>query len=195
MNFEQTALPGVLLCHPVVHADDRGCFLETYRRNCFHEAGVLCDFVQENEAYTKKAGTLRGLHYQATPFAQAKLLRVLSGAILDVVVDVHPKSLHFGRSVAVKLAASDRTSLFVPAGYAHGYITLTEDVLVSYKVDRPYAPSAERSVRWNDPTLGIDWGITDPLLSDKDRRAPPLSAVREEDFPAAFLEFSTQTGR
>lgn len=148
--------------------------------------GITRPFVQENEAFTKEAGTIRGLHWQASPHAQAKLLRVLSGVIWDVVADVCPRSPNFGKWVGVTLDARERTSLYIPAGYAHGYVTRTADTLVTYKVDNYYAPQSERSVRWDDPMLAVDWGVSSPTLSVKDAAAPLLSAVRAEDFPINF---------
>ena len=191
MKAVSLGLPGVLLLTPVVHEDDRGFFLESFRADDFLGFGVERPFVQENEAFTKRAGTVRGLHWQASPHAQAKLLRVLSGVIWDVVADVCPTSPNFGRWTGVTLDARKRESLYIPAGYAHGYVTRTENTLVSYKVDRYYSPASERSVRWDDPTLAVDWGVFTPILSAKDAAAPLLSAVRAEDFPEDFVGFST----
>lgn len=192
MKVQSLDLPGVLLLTPTVHEDERGNFLESFRADDFARLGIHCPFVQENEAFTKAAGTIRGLHWQAAPHAQAKLLRVLSGVIWDVVADVCPTSPRFGKWVGVTLDARERSSLFIPAGYAHGYVTRTPDTLVSYKVDRYYAPASERSVRWDDPTLAVRWSADNPILSEKDAAAPLLGAVRTEDFPEDFLFLTSE---
>lgn len=186
MKIESLALPGVLLLTPRVFEDARGTFVETYRQESFAAFGVGQAFVQDNEVYTHRAGTIRGLHYQAAPFAQAKLVRVLAGEIFDVVADVCPTSPTFGRWLGVPLSAQSGSLLYIPAGYAHGYATKTDAVRVSYKVDAPYRPHSERAVRWDDPTLAVDWGVSTPLVSMKDAQAPALSAGRAEDFPAGF---------
>ena len=192
MIVQELDLPGVLLLTPAVHEDARGYFLESFRAEEFARLGIRRPFVQENEAFTKEAGTVRGLHWQASPHAQAKLLRVLSGVIWDVVADVCPRSPNYGKWVGVTLDARNRTSLYIPAGYAHGYVTKTADTLVTYKVDRYYAPQSERSVRWDDPGLSVRWDVTDPILSAKDAAAPLLDAVRAEDFPEDFPPASAQ---
>lgn len=192
MMVQTLDLPGVLLLTPTVHEDARGYFLESFRAEEFARLGIRRPFVQENEAFTVKAGTIRGLHWQAPPHAQAKLVRVLSGVIWDVVADVCPTSPNYGKWVGVTLDARNRTSLYIPAGYAHGYVTKTADTLVTYKVDRYYAPQSERSVRWDDPGLSVRWDVTDPILSAKDAAAPLLDAVRAEDFPEDFPPASAQ---
>ena len=186
MKVQTLDLPGVLLLTPTVHEDARGYFLESFRAEEFARLGIRRPFVQENEAFTKEAGTIRGLHWQAAPHAQAKLLRVFSGAIWDVVADVCPTSPNYGKWVGVTLDARERASLYIPAGYAHGYVTRTENTLVTYKVDRYYAPTSERSVRWDDPTLSVRWKTEHPILSAKDAAAPLLDTVRAEDFPEVF---------
>ena len=188
MKVQSLDLPGVLLLTPAVHEDARGYFLESFRADDFARLGITRPFVQENEAFTKEAGTIRGLHWQAAPHAQAKLLRVLSGVIWDVVADVCPASPNYGKWVGVTLDARERASLYIPAGYAHGYVTRTADTLVTYKVDNYYAPQSERSVRWDDPTLAVRWDTENPTLSAKDAAAPLLESVRAEDFPEDFPE-------
>lgn len=188
MKVQSLDLPGVLLLTPAVHEDARGYFLESFRADDFARLGITRPFVQENEAFTAQAGTIRGLHWQAVPHAQAKLLRVLSGVIWDVVADVCPRSPNFGKWVGVTLDARERASLYIPAGYAHGYVTRTADTLVTYKVDNNYAPQSERSVRWDDQTLAVRWDTANPTLSVKDAAAPLLESVRAEDFPEDFLE-------
>lgn len=186
MIVQELDLPGVLLLTPAVHEDARGYFLESFRAEEFARLGIRRPFVQENEAFTVKAGTIRGLHWQAPLHAQAKLVRVLSGVIWDVVADVCPTSPNYGKWVGVTLDARERASLYIPAGYAHGYVTRTPDTLVAYKVDRYYAPESERSVRWDDPSLSVRWDVVNPILSAKDAAAPLLSSVRAEDFPEDF---------
>jgi dTDP-4-dehydrorhamnose 3,5-epimerase len=168
------ALPEVLLITPKRHGDARGWFVETWSRRTLAEAGVEADFVQDNQAFNAKAGTVRGLHFQAAPHAQAKLVRVLRGAIFDVAAT-------YGRWVGAELTAEGGEQLFVPRGFAHGYATLVDGVELAYKVDGLYAPQCEGGVIWDDPDLGIDWRI-DPaqaITSDKDKVLPRL-----KDLPA-----------
>jgi len=174
------AIPDVLLITPKRHGDARGWFSETWSRKSFADLGVEADFVQDNQAFSARRGTLRGLHFQAAPHPQAKLVRVLRGAIYDVAVDIRPGSDSFGRWVAAELTAERGEQLFVPRGFAHGYCTLTDDCELLYKVDGLYAPQTEGGVAWNDPDLAIPWPLVgDPVLSDKDQRLPRL-----KDMPA-----------
>lgn len=178
MEFVPTALDGVIEVRPRRFGDQRGWFSETYKRDAFADAGITDDFVQDNESFSAPVGTLRGLHYQLPPHAQAKLVRVLRGSILDVAVDIRRSSPTFGRHVAVVLSADEGNQLYVPAGFAHGFCTLDDDVHVVYKVTARYAPETERAIRWDDPALGIDWPGLDgrePVLSDKDAVAPLLA--------------------
>ena len=169
------ALAEVLLITPKRHGDARGWFAETWSRAALAEAGVVADFVQDNQAYNAKAGTLRGLHFQQAPHPQAKLVRVLKGAIYDVAVDVRTGSPTRGRWVGAELTAERGEQLFVPRGFAHGYVTLTDDCELFYKVDGLYAPQTEGGVIWNDPDLAIDWPLKGaPILSDKDKVLPRL---------------------
>lgn len=176
------ALPEVLLITPKRHGDARGWFAETWSRRAFAEAGIDADFVQDNHAYSARKGTVRGLHFQTAPHPQAKLVRVLKGAILDVAVDIRPGSATFGRWVGAELTAAGGEQLFVPRGFAHGYVTRVDDTELAYKVDGLYAPQTEGGVLWNDPDLGVEWGVAagDAVLSDKDRVLPRL-----KDMPAA----------
>jgi dTDP-4-dehydrorhamnose 3,5-epimerase len=177
------ALAEVLLITPKRHGDARGWFAETWSRAALAEAGVVADFVQDNQAYNAKAGTLRGLHFQQAPHPQAKLVRVLKGAIYDVAVDVRTGSPTYGRWVGAELTAERGDQLFVPRGFAHGYVTLTDDCELFYKVDGLYAPQTEGGVIWNDPDLAIDWPLKgEPILSDKDKILPRLKDMAPAQF-------------
>jgi dTDP-4-dehydrorhamnose 3,5-epimerase len=174
MEIRSTALPDVKLLTPRRIGDARGYFCESWSAPRMAAAGLDLGFVQDNESLSARTGTLRGLHYQAPPFAQAKLVRVAKGAIRDVAVDVRRGSPSFGRWVAEELSAENGAQLLVPRGFLHGFVTLTDDTLVLYKVDNPYDAASDGGVRWNNPDLGIDWGLGSaaPILSDKDARAP-----------------------
>lgn len=174
MEVRATTLPDVKILTPYRFGDDRGYFCETWSRARAAAAGIEVSFVQDNESLSVRAGTLRGLHYQASPFAQAKLVRVASGAIRDVAVDARRGSPSYGRWVAEELSAANGTQMLIPRGYLHGFVTLTADTLVIYKVDNPYDATSDGGVLWNDTDLGIDWGVAPEglTLSDKDRRAP-----------------------
>jgi dTDP-4-dehydrorhamnose 3,5-epimerase len=177
------AIPEVLLITPKRHGDARGWFSETWSRKSFADIGVDADFVQDNQAFSSRKGTIRGLHFQQAPHAQAKLVRVLRGAIYDVAVDVRQGSPTYGRWVAAELTAEGGEQLFVPRGFAHGYCTLTNDCELFYKVDGLYAPQTEGGVIWNDPDLAITWPLDgEPVLSDKDKVLPRL----KDTPPAAF---------
>ena len=178
------ALPEVLLITPKRHGDARGWFAETWSRKSLAGAGIDCDFVQDNQAYNAKTGTVRGLHFQTAPHAQAKLGRVLKGAIYDVAVDVRQGSATFGRWVGAKLTAEGGEQLFVPRGFAHGYCTLTDDCELFYKVDGLYAPQCEGGVIWNDPDLAIDWPVAadEAVTSEKDKVLPRLKDMPEASF-------------
>ncbi|MGG5811730.1 dTDP-4-dehydrorhamnose 3,5-epimerase [Falsiroseomonas sp. CW058] len=183
MTARPLGIPGPLLVEVRRFADERGVFAETYSRRDFEAIGIADDFVQDNASLSRQPGTVRGLHFQAPPHAQAKLVRVTRGAILDVAVDLRRGSPHFGRHVAVALVAGDGRALYVPAGFAHGFCTLERDTEVAYKASDFYAPDADGGVLWNDPELGIDWPVAahEAVLSDKDRRLPELHAL-----PVAF---------
>lgn len=176
MKFVPTALPEVVEVRPVRHGDARGWFSEVYRADHLSDAGIDVDFVQDNESFSAPAGTVRGIHYQLDPHPQAKLVRVISGSILDVAVDLRRSSPTFGHHVAVTLSADEANQLFVPAGFGHALMTLEADVRVAYKVSGRYAPECERAIRWNDPALAINWPtVVAPTLSDKDVIAPLLA--------------------
>lgn len=179
MDVLETEIPEVKVLVPKRFGDSRGWFSETWNRRTLAQAGIDLEFVQDNHSLSVPAGTIRGLHFQTPPFAQDKLVRVLRGAILDVAVDLRRASTTFGRHVSVRLDASEGLQLLVPAGFAHGFATIEPDTEVFYKVTNYYSPEHDRGLLWNDPDLGIDWGI-DPervLLSDKDRRQPRLRDI------------------
>jgi dTDP-4-dehydrorhamnose 3,5-epimerase len=180
-RVEKTELEGVLSVLPVRFGDTRGYFSETYNRSTFREIGVTSEFVQDNQSRSRDRATVRGLHFQIPPFAQAKLVRVLRGAICDVAVDIRRASRNYGRNVAVILSAENGQQLFVPAGFAHGYCTLEPDTEVFYKVDAPYSREHERGLSWNDPALTISWPIaeTDAVLLERDRLQPLLADLPE----------------
>jgi dTDP-4-dehydrorhamnose 3,5-epimerase len=184
-NFTVLPLPidGPKLIAPRRFGDHRGFFLETYSARDFAALGIADVFVQDNHSRSAAAGTVRGLHFQRPPVPQAKLLRVLRGAILDVAVDIRRGAPGYGRHVAVELSAENGHMLYVPVGFAHGFCTLTPDVEVAYKVTEFYAPQEERAVLWNDPDLGIAWPVAPEaaLLSERDRAAPRL-----RDLPPPF---------
>lgn len=172
--FEKMRLPEVIRVHPQASGDERGFFMETFKRSEFAAQGIP-DFVQDNHSRSTR-GVLRGLHYQMHPFAQGKLVRVVNGEIFDVAVDLRRDSPHLGDWVAVRLSSENREMLYLPPGFAHGFLALSESADVLYKTTSEYEASADRAVRWSDPRIGIDWPDTgiQPLVSDKDASAPPL---------------------
>lgn len=173
------AIPDVVLLRPARHHDARGWFSETWNLRTFAEAGIDAAFVQDNEVWSRAAGTLRGLHYQLPPAAQGKLVRAVRGRLYDVAVDLRDGSPTFGRHAACTLDAEAGEAVYVPAGFAHGYLTLGPDTLVQYKVTDYWAPECERGIRWDDPVLGIDWPVPvgGPAVGERDRNLPPLSAA------------------
>lgn len=180
MKIESTPLSSVRLIKPNPHRDSRGEFVEVYRENLFKEAGITVHFVQDNISTSKK-GTLRGLHYQLPPASQVKLVMVACGEILDVAVDMRENSPTFGEYFSTKLSAENRHMLFVPTGFAHGFAVLSDEATVYYKCNDYYNHTLERGVSWNDPKLNIDWNISDPILSEKDKKLPFLSDIEEKD--------------
>jgi dTDP-4-dehydrorhamnose 3,5-epimerase len=174
MQIEATGLPDVKLIRPRRVEDARGWFSETFRAQALVDAGVATRFIQDNQSLSRLAGTVRGLHFQTQPFAQAKLVRVLAGAVVDVAVDLRRRSPTFGRHVAVELSAANGLQLLIPEGFAHGFATREPDTMVLYKVSAPYAPAHDAGLRWDDPRLGIDWGLgrLAPVLSARDRELP-----------------------
>ncbi|MBI1365873.1 MAG: dTDP-4-dehydrorhamnose 3,5-epimerase [Alphaproteobacteria bacterium] len=174
MEVKSLAIADVKLITPKRFADDRGYFCETYNERAFQSAEIRPRFVQDNQSLSRKKGTVRGLHFQAPPHAQAKLVRVLRGSILDVAVDARKASPTFGEWVAAELSAANGAQLFVPAGFLHGFVTLEPDTEVAYKVDAYYDRAADGAVKWDDPELAIDWGIDSgaAIVSEKDAAAP-----------------------
>lgn len=181
MRCIETSIPGVVIIEPRVFEDPRGFFMETYHREKFAEAGIRCDFVQDNHSRSRR-GTLRGLHYQLRQ-PQAKLCRVVRGEVLDVVVDIRRGSPTFGKWTTVVLSADNRREIFVPRGFAHGFAVLSDTADFVYKCDDFYLPGDEKGILWNDPELGIEWSIEAPILSEKDRVNPRLSELPAEDLP------------
>jgi dTDP-4-dehydrorhamnose 3,5-epimerase len=183
MQVLDTALPEVKLIQPVRHGDVRGYFSEVYRADVLRRAGIDIDFVQDNQSMSAPVGVLRGLHFQTPPMAQAKLVRVIAGSIVDVAVDIRWGSPRYGRHVAVVLSADEGNQLLVPEGFAHGFCTLEPNTTVIYKVNNYYSPENDRGLLWNDPALGIDWrlGGREPVLSGKDEKHPMLA-----DLPRYF---------
>lgn len=184
MDFLSLAIPDVVLVTPRVHRDERGFFLERYRQEAFAAAGLPTTFVQDNHSRSRK-GVLRGLHFQRGAFAQGKLVGVTRGEVLDVAVDLRPGSTTFGRWVSAILNDENLRMLWVPRGFAHGFVTRSEEADVVYKTDAPYVPEADAGVRWDDPTLAIDWHLEDlpqgaPRLSTRDANLPELDVVMTE---------------
>ena len=174
-----TSLPQIIV--PKRHVDDRGWLSETFREQRLAEIGIACRFVQENQSYSARAGTLRGLHFQRPPSAQAKLVTVLRGSILDVAVDLRSCSPTFGKHISVEVSAQNGYQLYVPLGFAHGFLTLEDDVVVMYKVSDFYAPASDDGIRWNDPDIAVPWPRRDIIISAKDSRLPLL-----RDFVSPF---------
>lgn len=169
-----TKLPEVKILEPDVFGDHRGWFMESWSKSKFEEMGIHLDFVQDNQSFTAKKGTLRGLHFQNGEWSQAKLVRVVVGAVVDVAVDLRKGSPTYLQWVGVELSAENKRQLLIPRGFAHGFVTLTDNVEFVYKVDNDYNKESDRSVRFDDPSIGVEWGIADPILSEKDLKAPLL---------------------
>lgn len=181
MQVIETAIPDVKVLVPKQFKDHRGFFSEVYSRKGLAAAGIDREFIQDNHSLSVEKGVLRGLHYQLPPTAQDKLVRVVRGAILDVAVDIRRASPTFGKHVAVDISAENWRQIFVPVGFAHGFVTLEPNTEVLYKVTAPYSPEHERGIQWNDPALGIDWGVTErqAILSGRDQTHPPLASAKD----------------
>ncbi|MGG4287977.1 dTDP-4-dehydrorhamnose 3,5-epimerase [Priestia megaterium] len=175
MKVSNTNLEGVVVIEPKVFGDHRGWFMETYNGKELLNYGIDVKFIQDNQSFSATKGTLRGLHYQLNPKSQTKLVRCTKGAIYDVAVDIRVGSPTFGKSFGIELTDENKKQLLVPKGFAHGFLTLSEDVEVQYKVDELYSPEHDRGIIWNDPSIGIEWPMSiTPVLSTKDEQAPLL---------------------
>lgn len=174
MNKIETKLQGIYTIEPKVFGDSRGWFMESYSSEAFAQIGLRNTFMQDNHSFTAQKGTLRGIHFQNNPFAQTKLVRVIRGAVLDVAVDLRKDSVTYKQWVGVELTAENKRMLYIPKGFGHAFFTLTNDVEFVYKVDNPYTPTHDRSIRFDDPAIGVDWGTNKPILSSKDENAPLL---------------------
>lgn len=178
MKAIETKLPGVLIVEPDRFGDHRGYFCETYSKPKYEKIGIHCDFIQDNMSFSAQEGTLRGLHWQNPPYAQSKLVSVARGRVIDVAVDIRQGSPTFGQWVAVELSAENGRQLFIPRGFAHGFLTLSPDVDFRYKVDNLYNKESEGGIRYDDPFVNVDWGSLlegrEPILSQKDQEGPTL---------------------
>ena len=180
MNVVSTEIEGVYIIEPQVFGDERGYFFESFNAKHFHaQTGIEVTFVQDNESRSRK-GVLRGLHFQREPHAQAKLVRVVQGRVLDVAVDIRQDSSTFGKYVVVELSGDNKRQLFIPKGFAHGYVVLEDNTVFQYKCDEYYHPESEDGIAWNDPQLGIEWGIheSEVILSDKDRVRDTIDSIK-----------------
>ena len=180
MEIQKTTIDGLLIITPTVFRDERGSFFEPYNKQLFASQGLDMEFVQDNQSVSYK-GIIRGLHLQSPPFAQGKLVRVVCGSALDVAVDIRKSSPTFGQHVAVKLDSIENKLFWIPEGFAHGFIALEDNTIFQYKVTNFYNKESEMSIRWNDPTLNIQWGVEVPVISDKDMQSPLF-----EDFISPF---------
>jgi dTDP-4-dehydrorhamnose 3,5-epimerase len=174
MNIIKTELLDVYIIEPKVFGDKRGWFMESWSQQKMEEAGLQYNFVQDNHSYSAQKGTLRGLHFQKGDAAQAKLVRCTRGAVLDVAVDMRLGSPTYKKWISVELSAENNRQLLIPRGFLHGFVTLTDDVEFLYKADNSYNAKADRNIRWNDPEINVNWGIDNPIISDKDVIAPFL---------------------
>ena len=181
MNYLKTDIEGPLIIEPKVFGDNRGYFFESFVQREFEAHAGPVQFVQDNESLSARRGVLRGLHFQKGEAAQAKLLRVVRGSVLDVAVDIRPGSPTFGRNVTVVLSGENKLQFFIPRGFAHGFLVLEDDTVFQYKCDNYYMPEAEGSYRWNDPFFAVDWGVSpdEVILSEKDARAPFFKDVAD----------------
>lgn len=186
MKVTKTKIPGVLIIEPDVHGDHRGYFMETYHKETYEKNGIHADFVQDNMSFSAAKGTLRGLHWQNAPMAQAKLVSCTKGCVIDVAVDIRKGSPTYREWVSVELSAENKRQFFIPRGFAHGFLTLSDDVEFRYKVDNFYSKEHDRGIRYDDPSIHVDWGKLlngiEPILSKKDQEGPLL-----EDSDANFI--------
>lgn len=183
MNIITTDVLDVYILEPQLFGDSRGWFMETWSQRTMEEAGLHYDFVQDNQSFSAVKGTLRGLHFQKGKDSQAKLVRCTRGAVLDVAVDLRRGSPTFKKWTGVELSAENKRQFLIPRGFAHGFLTLTDDVEFQYKADNFYAPASDRNIRWDDPEIGVEWRTSHPTLSEKDEKAP---AFAESDFDFVY---------
>lgn len=181
INVQKTILDGVYIIEPKSFGDNRGWFMESYSKRDMEAAGINIDFVQDNRSYSAKKGIIRGLHFQRNPMAQAKLITCIRGEILDVAVDLRKASPTYKQWISVELTAENRKELLIPKGFAHGFVTLSDGVEIMYKCDEFYSPEHDGGIRFDDPDIGVEWGVADPILSEKDTNAPFLKDI-ELDF-------------
>lgn len=174
MKITPTKIEGVLIIEPDIFGDSRGWFFESYSKQKLKDTGIDVDFVQDNHSFSGTKGTLRGLHFQNAPHSQSKLIRCTRGVVLDVAVDLRKDSPTYKEWVSIELSAENKKQFFIPKGFAHGFLTLTDDVEFQYKVDDYYDKETDRSIRFNDPDIAVDWQYDQPILSDKDNNAPLL---------------------
>ncbi|WP_297555930.1 dTDP-4-dehydrorhamnose 3,5-epimerase [Thermococcus sp.] len=178
-EFRHLEIPDVILIKPRVFEDDRGFFMETYKKPDFEKAGIKEEFIQDNYSRSKY-GVLRGLHFQREPYAQAKIVRVIRGVIYDVAVDLRRDSPTFGKYIGVIISEHNKWQLYIPKGFAHGFVVLSDVAEVVYKVDNVYAPDYEGGIIWNDPEIGINWPVDNPVVSEKDKKWPTLKEAGEK---------------
>lgn len=183
MEFIPTKFKDAWLLKPKVFQDDRGFFLESYSKKIFEEQGIMIDFVQDNHSMSASKGVLRGIHFQNSPYAQSKLVRVTKGSVYDVIVDLRKNSSTYGQWEGFTLSSDSFQMLFIPKGFGHAFCTLEDNTEFQYKVDEFYAPEADSGIVWNDPTLNIDWPVKDPILSGKDKLLQKFS-----DFDSTFVD-------
>jgi len=174
MKIVETEIPEVKIIELDVFGDNRGWFTESYNKKKLFDLGINVDFIQDNHSFSAEKGTLRGIHFQNNPMAQSKLVRCTRGKILDLAVDLRKNSPTYKKAISIELSEENKKMFFVPAGFGHGFLTLSENTEVQYKVDNYYSAEHDRSIRFDDPELAIDWGVQDPILSDKDKNAPLL---------------------
>jgi dTDP-4-dehydrorhamnose 3,5-epimerase len=179
MEILELDIPGVLLLKPKVISDERGSFLESYKESLFHDAGIDHTFCQDNQSVSRR-NVIRGLHFQEPPFEQGKLVRVVTGSVMDVVVDIRKGSPHYGHYLKVQLNALNMNVLWIPPGFAHGFVSLEDDTMLLYKCTKEYNRESESGILWNDPDLAIDWGIEDPVISEKDKALPCLKDLNSK---------------
>lgn len=180
-EFVKQKIEDVILIKPRVFGDNRGFFMETFKKSEFAQNGITNDFIQDNHSKSSK-GVLRGLHYQAAPYSQAKIVRCVKGRIYDIAVDIRPNSKTFGQYVKAELSEENKNMLYIPRGFAHGFVALSDEVEILYKADNEYAPNHDRGVLWCDKDLNIDWEIDfEPLLSEKDQKQPTLKEINKEE--------------